>query len=151
QPPEMPVELVVRVLTDAARVEDDDVRVLELLGRLHPLRSEEPGDPLRVVLVHLASVGADVEAARHARSLRVPRAGPPSWCSEAGAFVGVDGREIDGRRRILLDTEPDLLADLLADLHHEVQVLGQELLRVLAALTELLAFVGEPRSRLLDD
>ena len=62
--PEVAVELVVGVLTDAARVEDDDVGRLEVVGRLHALGREQPGDALRVVLVHLAPVGAHVEAAR---------------------------------------------------------------------------------------
>src|SRR4051812_17088870 len=47
--------------------------------------------------------------------------------------------------------DADLLADLLADLDHHVDVLGQERLRVLPALAELLTFVGEPRARLLHD
>src|SRR5438552_16405359 len=41
--------------------------------------------------------------------------------------------------------------DLLADLDHQVDVLGEERLHVLPALAELLTLVGEPRSRLLDD
>ena len=61
----MAVELVVGVLPDAARVEHDDVGRLEIVGRLHAVGDEQPGDPLRVVLVHLAPVGAHEEAAGH--------------------------------------------------------------------------------------
>ena len=64
EPAEMPVELVVGVLPDAARVEDDDVGGLEVVGGLHPVGREQARDALRVVLVHLAPVGAQVEAAR---------------------------------------------------------------------------------------
>ena len=64
QPTEMAVELVVGVLADAARVEDDDVGRLELVGGLHALGSQQTRDALGVVLVHLAPVGAHVEAAR---------------------------------------------------------------------------------------
>ena len=61
----MPVELVVGVLTDAARVEHDDVGRLEIVGRLHAVGDEQARDPLGVVLVHLAPVGAHEEAAGH--------------------------------------------------------------------------------------
>src|SRR6059058_1906798 len=47
--------------------------------------------------------------------------------------------------------DADLGEDALGDLHHDLRVLAQEGLGVLTALTELLAFVGEPRPRLLDD
>ena len=53
------VELVVGVLPDAAGVEDDDVGLVEVGGGLHAVGLEQPGDPLRVVLVHLAPEGAD--------------------------------------------------------------------------------------------
>ena len=62
----MAVELVVGVLPDAAGVEDDHV------GRLHVRRGHEAvghqraGQPLGVVLVHLAPEGADVEGPRAA-------------------------------------------------------------------------------------
>ena len=63
EPSEVPVELVVGVLADAAGVEHHDVRRLEVVGRLHALGREQPGDALGVVLVHLAAVRAHVEAA----------------------------------------------------------------------------------------
>src|SRR5207237_5281340 len=59
-------------------------------------------------------------------------------------LLGLFGREID-----VADADLDL--DLLGDLHHQVDVLGEEGLHVLPALAELLALVGEPRARLLDD
>ena len=62
---EMAVELLVGVLADAAGVEDDDVGVFEAGRRLHPVGREHAGDPLGVVLVHLAPVGADEVAAGH--------------------------------------------------------------------------------------
>jgi hypothetical protein len=60
--PEGAVELVVGVLPDAARVQDDDVGVLGAGGLLQAVGLEEAGDPLRVVLVHLAPEGAQEEA-----------------------------------------------------------------------------------------
>src|SRR5660397_48551 len=64
RPSEVSVELVVGVLTDAARVEDDDVGLLQVGRRLHPVGHQEAGDALGIVLVHLAAEGADVESAR---------------------------------------------------------------------------------------
>src|SRR5437763_4124604 len=54
-------------------------------------------------------------------------------------------------RRDAVAVDADLGEDALGDLHHDLRVLAQEGLGVLTALTELLAFVGEPRPRLLDD
>ena len=51
---EVAVELVVGVLADAARVEHDDVGVVEVAGRDQPVGLEQAGDALGVVLVHLA-------------------------------------------------------------------------------------------------
>ncbi len=65
--PERPVELVVGVLADAAGVEDDHIGRSEIVGRFHALGREEAGDPLGIVLVHLAPEGAHVEAAGHDR------------------------------------------------------------------------------------
>ena len=62
---EVAVELVVGVLPDAAGVEHDDVGRVEVVGRLHALGREQSGDPLGVVLVHLAPVGAHEEAPGH--------------------------------------------------------------------------------------
>src|SRR5205823_1026829 len=64
QTTQVAVELVVGVLPDAARVQDHDVGGLDVVGRLETVGSQQTGDPLRVVLVHLAPEGSDVEAAR---------------------------------------------------------------------------------------
>ena len=57
------VELVVGVLADAAGVEHDDVGVVDAPGLHQPVGLQQPGDALRVVLVHLAPEGAQEEAA----------------------------------------------------------------------------------------
>jgi len=58
--PEVAVELVVGVLADRAGVEDDDVRrAVGLRGDVSG-GVEQPADPLAVVDVHLAPVGAHV-------------------------------------------------------------------------------------------
>ena len=62
---EVAVQLVVRVLPDAARVEDHDVGVGLTVGANEPVGFEQTGDPLRVVLVHLTPVGAHDVAAGH--------------------------------------------------------------------------------------
>ena len=62
QRPEMPevaVEPVVRVLADRAGVEHHDAGVGRLLGRHVAVGREQAGDPLGVVLVHLAPEGAE--------------------------------------------------------------------------------------------
>src|SRR5690606_9620850 len=70
-----------------------------------------------------------------------------------GQIVGIDlellGLTVGG----LLDViaEAHLGADPLGDLDHDLGVVGQELLGVLPALAELLAFVGVPGARLLHD
>ncbi len=74
QAAEVAVELVVGVLTDAARVEHDDVGRLDVVGGLHALGREQPGDALGVVLVHLTAERAHVEAARR-RLFRMERLG----------------------------------------------------------------------------
>ena len=73
---EVAVQLVVGVLPDAAGVEDDDVGVVERTGRHQPVLLEQAGDALGVVLVHLASEGADDVAAG---SMGDPRIGPRPW------------------------------------------------------------------------
>src|SRR5436305_12906117 len=74
-------------------------------------------------------------------------------------LAGVHGRlELHEIRRdldravVLLGeaVEPDRLADLRLDLVADVDVLGEELPRVLLALAELLTLVGEPGAALLD-
>ena len=62
---EVAVELLIGVLADAARVEDDDVGVFETGRRFHAVGRQHAGNPLGIVLVHLAPVGADEVAAGH--------------------------------------------------------------------------------------
>ena len=59
EPAEGAVEALVSVLPDAAGVEHHDVRLLHGGGRLQAVGHQEPGQALRVVLVHLAPEGAD--------------------------------------------------------------------------------------------
>ena len=82
---EMAVELVVGVLADAAGVEQDDVGVLDVVGRLHALALEEPREPLRVVRVHLAPERANQVGACHQAKIR--RAAPLSVA--AGGLEGL--------------------------------------------------------------
>ena len=70
--PERPVELLVGVLPDAARVEHHHVGLVHVGGLLHAIGHEQAGQPLGVVLVHLAPEGADEEVLGHAWSLRPP-------------------------------------------------------------------------------
>ena len=56
---EMPIELVVGVLTNAAGIEDDDIGLLQRRGLRQPVGLEKAGDALGVVFVHLTSVGTD--------------------------------------------------------------------------------------------
>ena len=57
--PERAVEPLVGVLPDAARVEHHHVGVLHGGGRRQAVGHQQPGEPLGVVLVHLAPEGAD--------------------------------------------------------------------------------------------
>src|SRR5438309_11126740 len=63
------VELVVGVLPDAARVEEDDVSLFDVVGGLHAVGLEQASETLGVVLVHLAPEGADEVLAGHAARL----------------------------------------------------------------------------------
>ena len=59
---QVPVEAIVSVLPDRAGVEDDHVRI-GALGRSQVARSlEQASQPLGIVHVHLAPVGADLKA-----------------------------------------------------------------------------------------
>ena len=58
---EVAVELVVGVLADRARVQDDHARIRDVVGRRHAVGAEHASDPLGVMLVHLAPEGADQE------------------------------------------------------------------------------------------
>jgi hypothetical protein len=63
----MPVQFVVGVLPDAARVQHDHVGVVETAGRYQAVAFEDAGEPLGVMLVHLAPEGADEVAAGFGR------------------------------------------------------------------------------------
>ena len=67
--PERPVQALIGVLADAAGVEHHDIRVLHGGRRLQAVSHQQSGEPLRVVLVHLAPEGADEIGAGHCRSL----------------------------------------------------------------------------------
>jgi hypothetical protein len=58
------VQAVVCVLADTARVENDDVGILDILRRDHTLGFEEAGQALGIVLVHLAAESAHKVTAR---------------------------------------------------------------------------------------
>ena len=58
------VDLLLGLVADAARVEEDDVRPVGLMGGEDALLHELAGHALAVQLVHLASPGLDVEPAR---------------------------------------------------------------------------------------
>src|SRR4051794_38308375 len=81
------------------------------------------------------------------------RAGPAddsrSVAQGDGLLVGRVGTERRGVGRA--GVEPDLLADPLVDLDHELGVLAEELLGLLPALAQLLALVRVPGTRLLHE
>ena len=58
QQTEVAVQLLVGVVADRARVENDQIGVLGAIDPGHTVGVEEPGDPLRIVVVHLAAEGA---------------------------------------------------------------------------------------------
>jgi hypothetical protein len=58
---ELGEDLVLGLLADRAGVEEDDVGVVGAVGELVVVGAQQPGHPLRVVLVHLAAVGDEVE------------------------------------------------------------------------------------------
>ncbi len=81
QPAQGTVDLVLGVLPDAARVEEDRVGLAEGVGRLVARGQQGGGDQLAIQHVHLAADRFDIEAASHAFSipascgLAAPRAG----------------------------------------------------------------------------
>ena len=58
---DLPVEPRVGSLADAARHEHDDVRLLDGFDRQRAQALQHAGDPLGIVLVHLAAEGVDAE------------------------------------------------------------------------------------------
>ena len=83
---EVAVQLVVRVLADAARVQHHDVGVVEIVRGDEAVGLEEPGDALGVVLVHLAPEGAhEVAPLVHGpRGYRSPQLGCRGWFGWGG-------------------------------------------------------------------
>jgi hypothetical protein len=74
QVPQVAVEPVVRVLAYRAGVEHHDVRCIVLRRADVTGVLQQPGDPFRVVHVHLAPVRHDLVASRHARRAPFPSA-----------------------------------------------------------------------------
>lgn len=56
---ELPVELLIGVLSNATGIEEDQVRIFRGRCSGHAILSQEPSDPLRIMLIHLTPVGAD--------------------------------------------------------------------------------------------
>ena len=81
---EVPVELVVGVLADAAGVEHDDIGLFEVVGARHSLAREHRGDAFGVVLVHLAPEGANQEPAGLGHAEEVTAAGRSACLACAG-------------------------------------------------------------------
>ena len=90
QAPQRPVEPLVGVLPDAAGVEHDHVGVLHGGGRRQAVGHQQPGEPLGVVLVHLAPEGTDEIGPGH-----------PRKSTEQGAprFPAVERQVTQGFRR----------------------------------------------------
>ena len=63
------VKLVVGVLPDAAGVQHDDVCFVEIIGGFEAVRHQLTGEPLGIMLVHLAAEGANEELAGHPESV----------------------------------------------------------------------------------
>src|SRR5439155_5564001 len=72
---ERSVQPVVGVLADRASIEHDQVGAVRIGRARVALRLQEPCDPLRVVLVHLAAEGTD-EISRHPLILGPGRPAP---------------------------------------------------------------------------
>src|SRR5579875_1598246 len=96
---------------------------------------------------------------RNRRNRRTGQAGrdrshSPRPARPIGSVVEAYGVVVFGvgtQRDVLPAAQADPLTDLLGDLDHHLEVVGQETLGVLPALAQLLALVGVPGSGLLDD
>ena len=66
-PAQLGVELVLRLLPDRARVDDDQVGRLGLVGAVPAVVMQQVRHLLGVVLVHLAAEALDVKATAHGR------------------------------------------------------------------------------------
>src|SRR5690606_40557429 len=98
-----PVETVVGVLPDRAGVDEDHIRVVERFGADHAVELEQPGDSLRVVLVHLAAKSADQIALPGPRRLAT-RWVAPGRRRESGrghrSASEIGGAEVAGNRHL---------------------------------------------------
>ena len=85
----MSVQLVVSIFANAASIEHEHVGFIFRRGLVHAVGVEQAGDSLRIVLVHLAPVGADHILARH-------RANKPSDAELSGLWspAACVGREL---------------------------------------------------------
>src|SRR5262249_36319996 len=63
--PEGAIDLVLRMLPDAAGVEEDHIRLLGIRGEFEPRAAQTPDDQLAIEHVHLAADGFDVEFFGH--------------------------------------------------------------------------------------
>ena len=88
------VELVVGVLPDAAGVEHHHVGRLEVGGGHQAVGHQGPGQPLRVVLVHLAPEGPDVEGAGRGAGSTATAGSVPSAASTEARRRGGHGSRI---------------------------------------------------------
>ena len=59
------VQLIVSILTNAARIEHDDVGVVFVACLLVAVCGKKPSNALRVMLIHLTPIGANDVTARH--------------------------------------------------------------------------------------
>jgi len=82
---ELREHLVLRLLADRAGVEQDQVGFLRAIGQLIALLLEQARHALRVVLVHLAAVGDQVELGHH----RIK-----GGLDGAGGFFCINGRDL---------------------------------------------------------
>src|SRR6185369_12639152 len=81
--------LLLRLFAHRAGVEDDEVGVFRALGRLHAVAlAQHVGDPVRVVLVHLAAERAQVDLAHYRVGVTgVTASLPPAWSFAAGCWA----------------------------------------------------------------
>ena len=67
---ERSVELVISVLSDAARVKHHHIRRFKVFRWLHAISHKHAGETLRVMLVHLTTKGTNVKLLCHRLILR---------------------------------------------------------------------------------
>src|SRR5262245_65740696 len=84
--PQLAVELLLGLITDTASVEQHEMGLRQLLGQLIVRLLEQASDTLRVVFVHLATIGHDRQLFRgHVdnSSVMSPAMSTPCWCKKA--------------------------------------------------------------------